>query len=98
MPDYVCSCGGRSGRRWLESLPLWAVNFHKVRSAQQPSSNLETEVISVGEKVVGVLFKEDYFFQRKKVRYEFCICKMMKRRKSIYLSVQLAVPEKWICR
>jgi hypothetical protein len=57
-------------------------NFHQVRSAQQPTSNLEIKLISIGEKVVGVVLNDE-LLQRKRVKYEFCTCKMMKKGKSI---------------
>ena len=66
MADYVCDCRGWSGRTWLESLPLQVVNAHKVGSAQWPSSNLETKVISKGKKKGGIPLTDYLILSQKK--------------------------------
>lgn len=63
---------------WLESLPLQAVNAHKVGSAQWPSSNLETKVISMGKKKGGVPLTDYVILSEKESRMNSLLEKLWK--------------------
>lgn len=39
----------------------------------------------MGNEVAGVLLTEDYFLQRKRAKYEFSTCRIMKGRTRIYI-------------
>lgn len=95
MPDYACNCGSKN--KWLKSLPLWAVNFHKVGSAQSPSSNLETKVIPMSEKVVGVPLK-DYLILPNKNSPAWILYLQTGEKEEQPLRIQLADLKKTICR